>query len=174
MPEYRAQVQVKGNAPVSWEKAPTEQEEARREFDKDARKRVETLHAWLENLNALIGSVRTWARDFGWDTKVIEKPMEDAEIGIYKAPALLLQEETTRVLLEPIARGGPGSEGLVDLYLMPAYDDIASLYYYDSRWNIHYMAAGHPIVGDIRHADAKPLSKVSLRKVLDELKSHAE
>jgi hypothetical protein len=29
-----------------------------------------------------------------------------------------------RELLEPIGRPAPGIEGIVDLYLMPAYDDI--------------------------------------------------
>ena len=35
------------------------------------------------------------------------------------------------ILLEPVA---PGTEGVVDLYLMPGYDDIASLYHYSNRW----------------------------------------
>ena len=33
----------------------------------------------------------------------------------------------------------PGTEGVIDLYLMPAYDDIASIYYSGDRWNLHYL-----------------------------------
>ena len=64
--------------------------------------------------------------------------MEDSDIGTYQAPALLLQQDTLRMLLEPIARTAPGADGVVDLYLMPAYDDIATLYFADGKWQLHY------------------------------------
>src|SRR5262245_26987296 len=83
---------------------------------------------WLERLSGLVETVRRWAQDLDWSTRRIEKKMEDSEIGTYKAPALLLQKEAIRVLLEPIAHAAPGVEGIVDLYLMPAYDDVARLY----------------------------------------------
>ena len=73
----------------------------------------------------------------------------------------------------PIARAAPGADGVVDLYLMPAYDDIASLYYYGNRWHIHYMAEDAAVVAKRRDGQSRPLSKASLRKVLEELKSHA-
>jgi hypothetical protein len=53
--------------------------------------------------------------------------MEDSQIGKYKAPGLLMQEGTDRILRDPIGRNAPGAEAVVDLYLMPAYDDIATL-----------------------------------------------
>ena len=73
-------------------------------------------------------TVQTWADALGWSTRQIEVTLTDSQIGKYKAPALLLQEDAIRILLEPIGRSAPGAEGVVDLYLMPAYDDIASLY----------------------------------------------
>ncbi len=57
---------------------------------------------------------------------------------------------------------------MVDLYLMPAYDDIASLYYYGHRWNLHYMFHGDKPVSSIREAEAMPLSKEALQRVLAE------
>ena len=48
-----------------------------------------------------------------------------------------MQEGTVRIILEPIARSTPGAEGVVDLYLMPAYDDVATLFYEDG-WKLHY------------------------------------
>jgi hypothetical protein len=99
--------------------------------------------------------------------------MEDSEIGSYTAPALLLQEGTTRVLLEPIARITPRADGVVDLYLMPAYEDIASLYYYGRKWHIHYPQPGDPGVSTIRDAKSKVLSRASLQGVLEAMKTHA-
>ena len=90
-------------------------------------------------------------------------------MGSYKGPALLLQKDTTRALIEPIARTTPGTEGVVDLYLMPAYDDVASLYFYDGGWQLHYPLPGSPIVATIRDARHNPLSKDSLKEVLDEM-----
>jgi hypothetical protein len=56
---------------------------------------------------------------------------------------------------------------------MPSYYDIASLYDYNNRWNVHYMFEGAPPVGNILEAAAKPLTKATLRKVVDEMKAHA-
>jgi hypothetical protein len=124
---------------------------------------------WLDRLSNLVENVETWAKELDWSTRRIEKKMEDSQVGNYQAPALLLQKETTRVLLEPIARSAPGAEGVVDLYLMPAYDDIASLYYTNGEWNLHYMFPGRPIVATIKDASARPLSRETLQEVLEEM-----
>ena len=78
-----------------------------------------------------------WAEELGWSTRRIDKQMEDSQIGPYEAPALILQRDLTRVLLDPIARSAPNTEGVVDLYRMPAYEDVASLYFYDDNWYVH-------------------------------------
>ena len=124
-------------------------------------------------LSGLVETVRSWAQDLGWSPRQIEKKMEDSQIGIYKAPALILQKETVRVLLEPIARSAPGASGIVDLYLMPAYDDIASLYFYDGGWQLHYMFPTSPTVATIHEAEHKPLSKETLERVLEAMIKNA-
>src|SRR5205823_3073092 len=84
------------------------------------------MDEWLGRLTSLIQQVQKWVQAWGWATRQIDKKMEDPEIGTYRAPALLMQEGTTRLLLEPIGRSAaPDTEGIVDLYLMPAYDDVA-------------------------------------------------
>jgi hypothetical protein len=84
-----------------------------------------------------------------------------------------MQKETTRVLLDPVARFVPGADGVVDLYLMPAYDDIASLYFVDGKWRLHYMFAATPTVATISQAEPVTLSKDVIGRVLDEMSSHA-
>ena len=56
---------------------------------------------------------------------------------------------------------------------MPAYDDIASLYFVDGEWRLHYMFAGTPTVATISQAEPFPLSKDVIGQVLDEMSSHA-
>ena len=70
------------------------------------------------------------------------------------------------MLLEPIAHSAPGVAGIVDFYLMPAYDDIARLFFYDDGWQLHYMFPGSPTVADlVRGAETQPLSKERFQSV---------
>jgi hypothetical protein len=126
---------------------------------------------WLARLSELVQCVEGWGQELDWSARRIEKKMHDSQLGTYKAPALLLQKETCRVLLDPISRSAPGAEGVVDLYLMPAYDDIASLYFSDGSWQLHYMFAAAPISAANRIADLQPLSKETLRAVLEEMRA---
>jgi hypothetical protein len=172
-PEHVAAVNVPDEL-VAWENQAAEPEAAVEDFKADALRRAQAIHGWLTILTSLISSVEGWAKELGWSSKRIEKPMEDSEVGKYAAPALLLQEETTKVLLEPITRSAPGAEGVVDLYLMPGYDDIASFYYYKNRWNLHYVFAVQEAVASVREAESKPLTKASLKRVLEEMKTNAQ
>jgi hypothetical protein len=128
---------------------------------------------WLLGLSTLMDTVQGWAQELGWSTRRIEKRMEDSQIGTYQAPALLMQEGTTRMLLEPIARSAPGVDGVVDLYLMPAYDDIATLYHCEGQWQLHYLFPGTPAAPTISEANSKPLSKETFKEVLEEMLKNA-
>jgi hypothetical protein len=75
--------------------------------------------------------------------------------------------------VEPIGRSAPGAEGVVDLYLMPAYDDIASLFLYDGSWNLHYMFPGDPTGATIDEAKSRSLSEETFREVLEEMIKNA-
>jgi hypothetical protein len=172
-PPIEAVVHLQGeDVVVQWASAPEDLAAVQGELEQDAKDRVRLLRGWLDRLSALVNDVETWVKDLGWATRRIDKSMEDSQIGKYKAPALLMQEGTDRVLLEPIARSAPGAEGVVDLYLMPAYDDIASLYYADGRWNLHYVFSGTG-AANTHEAPAKPLSQDTLREVLAEMRDHA-
>jgi hypothetical protein len=130
------------------------------------------LEEWINRLSELVESVDTWAQELGWATRRIQKKMEDSQIGQYRAPALLMQEGTVRIILEPIARSAPGAEGVVDLYLMPAYDDIATLFY-EGEWKLQYPFPKAPLADDVEEVPPLPFSKETLRAVLEELKKNA-
>ncbi len=128
---------------------------------------------WIERVNALVDQVEQWAKEMGWSTRRVEKKLDDPWIGKHRVPALLMQEDLCRVLLEPIGRSSPGTEGLVDLYLMPAYDDIARLYYDGHQWKLYYMFPGAKPAVTVNNAESNPLSKETLAKVLAEMRQHA-
>jgi hypothetical protein len=137
-----------------------------------ANDRMTELNRWQEQLAHLVSDVRSWAEPLGWSPKEIRKRMNDPELGEIEVPALLLQQDLVRVLLEPIGRNAPGAESVVDLYLMPAYDDIASLYFYDGEWHIHYAFAPSA-VASVKEGEAKPLNEATFASVLEQMKAHA-
>lgn len=133
----------------------------------------EVQSGWLERLNRLVEDAEAWARELGWSTKRVEKKMSDSEIGPYLAPALLMQEAATRIILEQIARSAPGADGLVDLYLLPAYDDIASVYCYSGRWMIHYAFADDPVVAVVEQIEPQPFTREAFAAVLKAMVENA-
>ena len=170
---FEAVVRVLGETTsVHWVSVPRNPEVSEEEFGQDASSRVAILHGWLERLSSLISSVETWVKELDWATRRIDIPLKDSHSGKYKVSGLLMQEGKDRILLEPRGRSSSGTEGVVDLYLMPAYDDIASLCYYDGRWNLHYLMYGTVGV-PMSEAPAKPLSKETLQEVLQEMKQNA-
>jgi len=128
---------------------------------------------WIDRLKSLVDDVETWAKELGWATRRIEKRMEDSQLGEYRAPALVMQEGFARIQVEPIARFATGVEGVVDLYLMPAYDDIASLSFAEGKWRVHSWTNGAKVNGDVLDAEPIPLSKEVLAKVLGEMSQNA-
>ena len=144
---------------------------------KKARKSVEDpariRDEWLRQLSDLMKLVKGWVEELDWSTRLIDKEMEDPGLGTYKAPALLMQRETTRVLLDPIARYTPGADGIVNLYVLPAYDNIATIYRENGEWRLHHMFPGFEPVPTLKEVKSSPLSKEKLGRVLDEMSKHA-
>jgi hypothetical protein len=171
--EFKATVHVQDDAiVVNWEKPTSDPEVEQDDFDNDVRSRVRPLHEWIERLFPLVSSIGTWAKELGWSVRQVEKPMSDSEIGDYWAPGLVLQRDMVKIGLELIGRSTPGTEGVVDLYQLPAYDDIASLFFYDHRWHLHSLEPEAPAVETVRETKSKPWSKKTLREVLAEMTRH--
>jgi hypothetical protein len=165
--------QEAGGLTFDWSGTPDDPGAAREEMQAEIAARMQERAIWIDRVTSLVGQVEQWAREMGWSTRRVEKKLDDARIGKHRVPALLMQEDTYRVLLEPRGRSTPGAEGVVDLYLMPAYDDIASLYYYGNQWNLHYVFPGTKPAATVREAEAMRLSKETVEKVLAEMRQHA-
>ena len=132
------------------------------------------MRAWTYRVDELVGRVEHWGNELGWATRRIEKRLDDSGVGPHTVQALLLQEGTVRVLLEPVSRRAPGAEGVVDLYLMPAYDDIANLYYREGNWHVQYVVPDGNEIATVKEARSEPLSKETLAVVLQEMKKHGQ
>jgi len=173
-PDYIVSVQGHGEASVfTWVKSPAK-ESTKSELEEIVRTRVLERAAWTQRVSDLVKSVEAWAKDLGWSTKRIDKKIEGSRFGNHKAAALVMQEDTVRVLLEPISASAPGSDGLLDLCLMPGYDDIANLYHRDGSWHVLYVFPTQKPVTDMKEGESRPLSKRTLGVILDEMKKHAE
>jgi hypothetical protein len=173
-PQYIVVVRRSGDSTAfDWGRTPDDPGNAKAELEEEARQRVNARLAWVDKVEKLVARVERWGQELGWQTRRIEKRLDDSYVGKHRLPALLMQEETFRVLLEPVGRSAPGAEGIIDLYLLPAYDDIASLYFYGGQWNVHYYFQGVPITGNIRETPGIPLSKETLQRVLEEMRINA-
>ena len=173
-PEYIVAVRGDGDeVAFEWVQSPLE-ESTKTELEEIARERFLERAGWIQRVSDLVKSVQNWARNLGWSTKRIDKKIEDDRLGNHRAAALVMQEDTVRILLEPISANAPGSDGLVDLYLMPGYDDIANLYHKEDGWHVHYVFPTQRAVPGIETEETLPLSKETFGIVLGELKKHAE
>jgi len=161
-----------GDIQFDWSRSPYDPGAAQSEIEGEIRARMQERADWLIRVRKLVAEVDRWATSLGWSTKQVEKKLDDTRVGSHRVPALVMQADTVRIMLEPIGRSAPGADGIVDLYLMPGYDDIASIYFYDGRWNLH-NAFVQRHAASIRDAEGTPLSRESLERVLGEMSQHA-
>ena len=166
---FVAEVQVR--AGLKWLNAPKDRDLSLEEFEKDAVGRVKLLRDWLALLMPLLDSIELWADELGWAKRRVLKTLQDDEIGNYVVPAVLLQEDMIRIAVEPIGRWSLSTEGTVDIYLMPAYDDIATLFRYDGRWNLHRASDIHGFIDTIHEHTSKPLNKKAFQEILEGMKN---
>ncbi|MGL4421572.1 MAG: hypothetical protein ACRCZF_12960 [Gemmataceae bacterium] len=123
-----------------------------------------TVDTWIEQLQALCREVQAWAESSGWKTRIILKTITETQLGRYRAPVLIMEKDAVEMVLNPVARYVPGAEGAVDLYLAPAYDDVATLYYEQSTWYLHI-----PIQSQPHMPERQPLTSETFLSVLAEM-----
>lgn len=92
------------------------------------------LPDWLGALEGLIGEVESWTQAKGWPSRRDVKRLEEKLLGPYDVPQLLFQADATPLLLDPVARFAPGSDGIVDLYVRPSYVSVMVARSGDAWW----------------------------------------
>lgn len=130
---------------------------------------------WLGRLNALVSLIKGWVEASGWRTRQTTKPVTEAGLGRYEAPLLLMERGGVEVVLSPLARVSPGVDGVVDLYLMPAYDDVASLHFENGRWRVRSAIALDATTSrPSNEAKQLPLGEAAINRILDATAGHAQ
>ncbi len=125
---------------------------------------------WLDCLNGLVASVQEWSAASGWRGRLTGKHMAEKGLVRYEVPVLVLARDDAEVSLVPVARQVPGADGLVDLFRMPTYDVVASLYLEEGQWFIHYAFSSDQAEGGSElEAERLPLDEGSLNRVLDDI-----
>ena len=123
---------------------------------------------WVSRLSNLIDTIKNSAEESGWRTRRIDKTITERELGTYKVPVLLMEKDTVEVVLNPVARFVPGAEGAVDMYLAPAYDDIASLYFEGGQWMLHYAERPNPFATQsVIEMKSRPYSNEAIISTLE-------
>lgn len=163
---------IDDNIVLNWSSSTDDLGDIQFDIEKEIISRMELRMGWINRVAELVETVEKWANELGWTTRRIDKTLDDIAIGKHRVPALLLQAETCRMILEPVGRSAPGTDGLVDLYLMPAYDDIASIYHVGGVWYLRPVMDEKQTVPR-QTPDSIILSKKSFEKVLAEMLQHA-
>ena len=129
---------------------------------------------WLDHLNVLVESVQEWSAASGWRSRLTSKHLAEKGLGRYEVPVLVLDRDDAEVSLVPVARQVPGADGLVELFRMPDYDAVASLYLEEGQWFIHYAFTPDPAEArSVIETERFPLEEGSLNRVLDDITTAA-
>jgi hypothetical protein len=81
----------------------------------------EIVQEWRTTLNHLIEEISGWVQEQpGWSVQPIsQQEVAEEALGRYTAPVLTIDTPEGRLILEPMARMGFGSKGIVELYAWP-------------------------------------------------------
>ncbi len=94
---------------------------------------------WLLASTALLAEAENWAKEQDWPTRRFSKDVTEDFIGNYRLDKLVYSAEGAQLALIPVGRFAPGSDGIFDLAVMPAYDSVMVVREKD-RWFIHPLA----------------------------------
>jgi hypothetical protein len=91
---------------------------------------------WISASAALLAEAEGWAREEGWPTRRFPKDITEDFIGNYRLDRLVYSAEGAQLALVPVGRFVPGTDGMFDLAVMPAYDSVM-VDREKGRWFIH-------------------------------------
>jgi hypothetical protein len=129
---------------------------------------------FFARVEELVGRFEAGIDRSEWSTRRYPKKFRDEAREVREIPALFLQKGPVKLLLDPIGYDVPGAEGLADIYLMPAYDPQASVYFEDGRWLIHYAFPAKPLeTRSVIETETLPVDDASINRVLSSIAEYA-
>ena len=79
---------------------------------------------WLAASNALLDEAEGWAKGQEWPTRRFSRQITEDFVGKYELDRLIYSAEGAQLALIPVGRFVPGTDGMLDLAVMPAYDSM--------------------------------------------------
>jgi hypothetical protein len=105
-----------------------------------------------------------------WVLRRDPKRMRDETGNVYSVLSLTLFKGPVRLLLDPNGYDIPGADGVVDLYLLPPYDPVATLYLEHGEWFIHSpFPTNLNALADPTKWTRSPLTEDSISNVLESI-----
>ncbi len=134
-----------------------------------------------EKSDAFAKQVETVVRDFevslsgqDWSIRRDPKRMRDEFGNVYSVLSLTLIKGPVRLLLDPNGYDIPGADGVMDIYLLPPYDPVATLYLEHGQWFIHSpFPSALDATDDPNNWTRSNLTKESISHTLGSIVDHA-
>jgi len=132
------------------------------------------IQDWQQILNDLFSKIRVWVSNRDCAVKLIDKTYEVNGSGRTTIPALLIQEEALKMIVDPIDWDPVKSESIVDLYIMPQYEDGARFFYGQNEWRLYWVDPEILYPRELQRTDGSTnLDSQNFNRLLDGLKQNA-
>jgi hypothetical protein len=130
--------------------------------------------AFAKQVETVVSDFEASFSERDWSVRRDPKRMRD-EIGrVYSVQSLTLIKGPVRLLLDPNGYDIPGADGVMDLYLLPPYDPVATLYLEDGEWFIHSpFPAALDAIDDPTKWTRTRLTNDSIGNTLESIVEHA-
>jgi hypothetical protein len=130
--------------------------------------------AFVKQVESVISDFETSLSGRDWSMRRDPKRMRDEIGNVYTVQALTLIKGPVRLLLDPNGYDIPGADGVMDLYLLPPYDPVATLYLEDGQWFIHSpFPAALEAIDNPKRWTRSDLTKESINDTLESIVEHA-
>jgi hypothetical protein len=105
------------------------------------------LAEWRRATDSVLASTESWAQEFGWVTKRVQKRLSETLLGTYQSSQLLMHAAPYLYVLDPVARFVPAAAGAFDLSLQPSFNTISLYRDFDGVWYAHHSVGDDPGTG---------------------------
>ncbi len=131
-------------------------------------------HAFAKQVEQVVNEFESSLSARDWTMRRDPKRMRDEAGDVYSVQSLTLINGPVRLLLDPNGYDIPGAEGAIDLYLLPPYDPVATLYLEDGKWYLHSpFPAALGAIDDPAKWTRSCLTKDSISNTLGSIVEHA-